>query len=426
MYSSSFVVVVAILLVGARRSRGHIVREVEVVGHKIFPVGYSFTEGNETRVVSEISACAFVSDDEAVLVGDSGELFGARISEGLEIEFLWQKGLEIPGWEWVDAEGLAFTNDGRLFVSHEYHDKHSVGKSPLGVTQFNLTTGMAIDFGKMEYPTEGLPSNKGFEALAATSTFSPEKERLVTTAEDLDPHILLTFDVDGGVAREESAKYEASRLELSGTKLSVVEFASLLDQSLLVLERTFETYNTIRLFEFHNDSKRLVFEWNENGLNAANSASYPNLKVDNYEAMCLFPRQNQTTLLLVNDDNGNDSQIGTQFVAMRLFLEDSGEGEELSFPAPPTPAPTILRDSRKGETTLLWLIPMCVFTVIGLTACACGTRKPPVVIDEAGDQIELSHDVSNHRKAEGGADFTRVALDADDGLTPEPRDTQLV
>ena len=44
------------------------------------------------------------------------------------------------------------------------------------------------------------------------------------------------------------------------------------------------------------------------------------LQVDNYEGMCLCPEDhnNQRRLILVNDDNDNQDQIGTQFVLLAL------------------------------------------------------------------------------------------------------------
>jgi hypothetical protein len=64
------------------------------------------------------------------------------------------------------------------------------------------------------------------------------------------------------------------------------------------------------------------------------------LAVDNYEAMCLLPPAEGATedlMLLVNDDNGDTTQIGTQFVLLALHLDpkvgstpDGNVGEGLS------------------------------------------------------------------------------------------------
>ena len=84
--------------------------------------------------------------------------------------------------------------------------------------------------------------------------------------------------------------YTASVLD--GTPLGVVEFESLAT-SLLVLERTFQTTNTIRLYEAAPADgvfdKKLLIEWDVNGMRNGDGSKISDLQVDNYEGMCLCP-----------------------------------------------------------------------------------------------------------------------------------------
>lgn len=67
--------------------------------------------------------------------------------------------------------------------------------------------------------------------------------------------------------------------------------------------------------------KRAVVRWTRAGLRDVRSGDTHAVPVDNYEGMCLHPRAGpggERLLLLVNDDNGNHAQIGTQFVLLAL------------------------------------------------------------------------------------------------------------
>ncbi|CAE8684901.1 unnamed protein product [Polarella glacialis] len=76
-------------------------------------------------------------------------------------------------------------------------------------------------------------------------------------------------------------------------------------------------------------SKRLIFRWTKD-------AQLAGLPVDNYEGMVLVPpsalgplnsvSEGGVMLLLVNDDNDNPAQIGTQFVLLRLAFDSSDAG----------------------------------------------------------------------------------------------------
>ena len=91
-----------------------------------------------------------------------------------------------------------------------------------------------------------------------------------------------------------------------------------------MLERTFQTTNTIRLYEAAVSDgvfdKKLLIEWDVNGMRNGDGSKVSDLQVDNYEGMCLCPEDhnNQRRLILVNDDNDNQDQIGTQFVLLAL------------------------------------------------------------------------------------------------------------
>jgi hypothetical protein len=67
--------------------------------------------------------------------------------------------------------------------------------------------------------------------------------------------------------------------------------------------------------------KRLIFRWDRDGLADARTGETEPVPVDNYEGMCLSPAvgpAGERHLLLVNDDNSNPHQIGTQFVLLEL------------------------------------------------------------------------------------------------------------
>lgn len=85
--------------------------------------------------------------------------------------------------------------------------------------------------------------------------------------------------------------------------------------------------------------KRLLAKWTRAGLVDARTGSRAPVLVDNYEGMCLHPSAGpggERLLLLVNDDNGNAAQIGTQFVLLALLPtagQRSAQGSSLELRA---------------------------------------------------------------------------------------------
>ena len=356
------VLVVVLRLVGAQFA----VRSWRAVNSSFFEVGHRF--GVEKDVVSEISGCRFRprGDGMAVLVGDSGELFEARIRVGrpseestsFDVDFSSRSELfPVVENESVDAEGLAFLEN-QLYVSTELH-RHSDGGSPssLGIVAYDADgspTANATSFAVPEFFTKRVQNNGGFEALM-TMPFEKDNLLMTTTEDALKEDEATARRIIGFKTKKEvsevvfRASYEASVRD-DGTSLGVVDFESLGD-TFLALERTYddETGNVIRLFEvamggnnrtdlFVQDAdddwqhvlgtqKKLLFEWTREKPLIVKTGDV-SLTVDNYEGICLVPEAfevNSTTLLahliLVNDDNGSQQQIGTQFVLVELLFE---------------------------------------------------------------------------------------------------------
>lgn len=65
----------------AEFNSAYVIKQVSLVNSTLLPVGYTFIDqvNGENKTLSEVSACRFIDDERAVLVGDSGELFKARI-----------------------------------------------------------------------------------------------------------------------------------------------------------------------------------------------------------------------------------------------------------------------------------------------------------------------------------------------------------
>ena len=117
--------------------------------------------------------------------------------------------------------------------------------------------------------------------------------------------------------------------------LGVVELEAL-PRSLLVLERDYTrgAGNLVRLFEAEPDpdgpgtlAKRLVLEWDAEGARGRDGKRLPGAPpVDNYEGLCLLPADVEERpaahrrILLVNDDNANPTQIGTQLVTAHMQI----------------------------------------------------------------------------------------------------------
>mmetsp|Transcript_1165 Transcript_1165/g.3955 ORF Transcript_1165/g.3955 Transcript_1165/m.3955 type:complete len:492 (-) Transcript_1165:517-1992(-) len=454
-----------------------VVRSVRAVTAAKFPVGYRFnstTTGEEVEV-KEISGCRFRwQDDVAVLIGDEGELYEARIRVNetlvngtvneteLEVEFLSAVALEKPaGFDYVDAESLAFWGD-RLYVSAEYHE-NSAGKSQLAVLEYDRETGEVIS--KRTVPavfTERTTSNKGFEAMMATP------DGLVVTTEgplDGDPESsrrLIGWDGDDDFKVSFRASYvadlrnethddpddAAAAPQGSSSSFSVVDFESLGRHNFLSLEQdhTDEAGNTVRLYEVRVDEnasdasalfsfddaddvanwtsvratrKRLLLDWNQGEpLNGE-------YEIDNYEGLCLMPNYLETNdsyvanLLLVNDDNGDDTQIGTQFVLCEIVINKTNSIPPL-FQGPPAtvtqkpPRSSSSVEAKNDGTAWLWLLPVLLFIMLAAAVCTCRAKPDPTV--ETGDEgdnngIELAYDVGTKKgsKGRGGkAKYSRV------------------
>lgn len=222
---------------------------------------------------------------------------------------------------------------------NRYHAYETRGTSPLDVAVFDASTGRykASPYAIPDDTVRRVRNNKGFEALtlapAAAAGLRGGDLVLTTTEYALDGdvegrHVVLAWDAASGAARA-SRTYETSTTG-DGRHLGVVEFEAL-DRSLLVLERDYDAAEgyTIRLFEAVASGaafrKRQIFEWDAAGLRTAGAVH--EVDVDNYEGQCLVGATAATrSLLLVNDDNANPEQLGTQFVLVDL---------DVAAPAPP-------------------------------------------------------------------------------------------
>jgi len=340
---------------------------VEYLGSTLFPVGFKVG----TTVMSEISAIKFArkSDGSAcdpgleackvLALSDTGNLFTATldIRDGKldeqsmawmpEVTPLISKDSSGADRTRHDTEGLAVGqgSNSRLWVSLE---------GPSDIQVFDAATGAwrSSPFEVPEIVKDHENANKGFEALCST----PLGKKIITTTEhhlSVDSprmHRFFQFNVAGG-APTRQAKYMADDQPSDPTKgFGVVELEALNDQaldggSLLALERAYDPSigNTIRLYRADavdiedasekeiqtSMNKALLFEWNSSGLRSAIGDADGGVwnvpvPVDNYEGMTLVPSSSSNALkgrllLLVNDDNQNENQIGTQFVLLRLL-----------------------------------------------------------------------------------------------------------
>lgn len=319
----------------------------------LFPYNYSFGGGS---VLNEISACRFVNESHVALVGDSGELFFASVRADdalLDITLLSRVPLKIPGLDhYVDAEGVE--------VFAKYEDSLLISsETPLALTWFDRSTGMAQN-DSQRFPTYKVPefvlektkTNKGFEALTnfsssrlgvigADDSITPTHFLLTTTegALDRDPvgyHRFLIWDTQNGGDPLVELGHWASRWKETGNHnefLAISDMDYWDDQELLlVLERGYDgTTNMIRLWAVDlgfpvTRNRQLLLNWTLDTLQLTDADAM--LQVDNYEAVCMFPSskdKNKRRLLLVNDDNHNPNQIGTQFVLLELELSVDSE-----------------------------------------------------------------------------------------------------
>ena len=185
--------------------------------------------------------------------------------------------------------------------------------------------------------------------------------------------------------------YTASLLD--GTPLGVVEFEAL-SSSLLVLERTFQTTNTIRLYEAAPSDgvfdKKMLIEWDVNGMRNGDGSKISDLQVDNYEGMCLCPdiHGSERRLILVNDDNDNMDQIGTQFVLLALS----------------TGSDTVIDSNRGYASFRLFLIVVAIGSSIAV--CCAGIR------------YEVRRRKTPHISGDPGVMLSNLRFDADLVIPP--------
>jgi len=320
-------------LAAAARPPPLAIEGVEVNATVLFPVGFTFKDqrSGEEKVLSEVSDCEFIDSDSLLLVGDSGELFLARVEwyPVFNVSLEWQIPLSTPQG-FPDTEGLASSGrEGTVLVSSEAR--------PVGIVEFDWTTGRPVTNASfyevppvvLEHfvPQPGLRRSRGTGSWLVSTT-----EGAIT----LDPtghHRIFLWDAENGGLPKAQVNYSASRwAEANGKAISVCEIERIATNaadddalSVLTLERGYSSdlgTNLIRIFEvdlrFQHARKTLLVEWAYDVLRSvADGGEFYNLTVDNYEGMCLTP--DGSGLLLVNDDNLNPSQIGTQFVLLDLL-----------------------------------------------------------------------------------------------------------
>lgn len=293
---------------------------------------------------------------------------------------------------------LSVRSGPRAQVSTEWHVYKHRGTSPLDVAVFSadgayVESPYAIPSGTLAR----VKDNEGFEGvtLARGAIFGLDGDVVVTTTEyalDGDPdgshEVLVWASGARGAPPARTLAYESSR-DASGTHLGVTEFEAL-DDSLLVLERTYEnaTSNLIRLFEAEEANgvleKKPVFEWDRGALKLGDVAV--RVPVDNYEGMCLLPSTDggrRRRLLLVNDDNENPSQIGTQFLLLELALKSADQG-------PPQPRRAVSSSKLLAAASVLSLLAFsCAVATCFLYLRSNGGQQPHqgLALDPAACQL---------------------------------------
>jgi len=161
-----------------------------------------------------------------------------------------------------------------------------------------------------------------------------------------------------------------------------------------VLERTFQTTNTIRLYEAAVSDgvfdKKLLIEWDVDGMRNGAGAKISSLEVDNYEGMCLCPEDHDSErrLILVNDDNDNEDQIGTQFVLLALS----------------TGSDTVIDSNRGYASFRLFLIVVAIGSSIAV--CCAGIR------------YEVRRRKTPHISGDPGVMLSNLRFDADLVIPP--------
>jgi len=312
-----------------------------------FEVGASFIDGSGVqRTIGDISAAAFTAEKQVLLLADRGHIYsaGLNIDNGSLAGVDFHTDSPLLASHQLDSEGLAVRDD-YLFVSTEQPSE--LFRCHLNADKTGTNGSCTTPFETHRFAGAG---NLGLEALCIT----PTGDELLTATEaylagdDAGVIRLTAYAVAPATLRAQAAYLIESfhRPQLRLVELLALDDRGLDGGQLLSLERGYEPQvgNEIRLYlvTTHNATnvancsalsasycktlgqavrpvqKKLVLQW---------TLSEPldgRIKVDNYEAMALIPGSFDGTLrlLLVNDDNSNPQQIGTQFVMIRLLTAD--------------------------------------------------------------------------------------------------------
>ncbi|MFO0889136.1 MAG: esterase-like activity of phytase family protein [Isosphaeraceae bacterium] len=252
----------------------------------------------------------------------------------------------------IDAEGIARTADGRVFIASE--GDRSLGIQPF-VNQFDAATGQQVSALPVPSkflvgnPNSGVNNNRSFESL----TITPSEKFLYTaneialvqdgpdaTATNGSPSRILQFDLATGLAAKEFL-YNVDPIAIpqigpGPTFTSLAELIALDDGHLLALERSLTSSAldapfTIKLFEVSLDGATDISgiqSLKESGLDGIVAArktllmdlSSLNIPLDNVEGMALGPTlaNGNRSLILVSDDNFFPNQ-STQFIAFEVL-----------------------------------------------------------------------------------------------------------
>eukprot|EP01062_Namystynia_karyoxenos_P048645 TRINITY_DN37096_c0_g1_i2.p1 TRINITY_DN37096_c0_g1~~TRINITY_DN37096_c0_g1_i2.p1 ORF type:complete len:815 (+),score=204.20 TRINITY_DN37096_c0_g1_i2:62-2506(+) len=344
-------------------------------GSELFPVGYEFTDaGGTSRVLQEVSGCAFEPGGGLLLLGDGGEVFTAEASmAALRNGSLGPGSVRLAHWmplgaggKDVDSEGIALAEPPGgdavrvLYVSRE---------GPAEVLRYATGSGdlLGRPFQVPEAVSAGAAPNGGFEALAASPDgavlYAGVEQRLAGDSERVR-RILRYRPAEGGPPSSALAYIAEAPPPGLGGGVGLTELRALPGGGLLALERYYapEVGSLIQLFEVDPTAarningcgavrqgagsydpgnfsvcylgegdavrKRRLLQWNSTGLLLTGAAEPLDIAVDNYEGMCIVPQGEQgdggdpshVRLLLANDDNANPGQIGTQLVLLQLEL----------------------------------------------------------------------------------------------------------
>ncbi|MBZ9557602.1 esterase-like activity of phytase family protein [Halomonas coralii] len=276
------------------------------------------------------------------------DLADGRLDDGdvrfTDVTTLWQAQGEAFASGTIDPEGIAYGDDGTLFISSE-------GDSDQGIAPFVGHFGRDGQLLSMlEMPAALIPDGSGESGvrnnLALESlTLTPDGETLFTATESAlvqdgpgpgidsgSPSRILQYDARSGEVEHQYV------YPTEPGNFGLVEMLALDDGHLLALERNYfaDVGNTIRLYEVDLGAatdingvksleetsgvrpvdKRLVADLGELGIDP-----------DNVEGMSLGPRlaDGRQSLILVSDNNFNDSQ-DTQFIALGLTLNEHEQG----------------------------------------------------------------------------------------------------